>query len=474
MRRLLLLLVLLLPGLGLAPLAAGAQSTASDAITAIVDELEASGRSVDPAALPLATGVDAAIGRANAAGIAVVLPDPASDAQKLTLAVDEAMRSSGSRFDSVLVLTPTVIAAEVGDVSEAELDAALDAAFATAGDADAIDAFVASLTGENPPATTATTTATDTDTDTGNSTSGATDTGTGTDNTDSGGGFPWLFVILVAIAGFFGLRFFTNRRKRRAAEQAAIEVDRAEIAEQLRNNADRVIDLGDPVIATKDAELIALYEQASATYQEVSLALPDATTAAEIDALDDRIDEAEWQLEVIAARLAGEPEPLSPAERERAAMPPAPTGPALGPDDSVFGPRPSGRTSSSRLPPPQPQPAPRRRSSRGGGMSSGMGGMLGSILGQILLGGGRPRTTSRRTQRRTASSGGFGGAFGSPRRSSSSFPDPFGRSNRSSGGGLGRSRSSRSSGARSSGTRRAGGSRNRSTSSRRAGGSRRR
>ena len=66
-----------------------------------------------------------------------------------------------------------------------------------------------------------------------------------------------------------------------AARVAAIELDRNEIGEQLRSNADRVIDLGDPVIESRDAELIGLYEEPSTTYQQVSLGLADATTAAE-------------------------------------------------------------------------------------------------------------------------------------------------------------------------------------------------
>ncbi len=466
MRRLLLLPVLLVSVLALASIPASAQTTATDSIAAIVDEIESTGRFIDPGAEPLGNGVEAAIDRANAVGIAVAFPDPATNAEVFTPALDAAMAERSMRYDSILVLTPTMIAAEVVDIGDQELNQAFDAAdagFVRDGDAGAIDGFVASITGGDLPSTSAATDTTEAAADDSTDAALPADGAVPADGADNGGGFPWFWAIIAAVAGFFGIRYFTNKRKRQAAERAAVETDRKEIAEQLRNNADRVIDLGDPVIARKDAELIALYEEASRTYQEVSLALPEATTAAEIDALDDRIDRAEWQLEVIAARLAGEPVPPSPEERARAATPPATDGPALGPDDSIFGRQPGGGDARTRIPPPTPQrqPRPQPRSSGGGGI----GGMLGSILGSILLGGGQPRTISRRTQRRTGST-----PFGSSGRPSGSFPDPFSKTRRSSGRALGRSGSTRRRGS----SRSAGGSRARNTTRRSAGGSRRR
>lgn len=450
--------------LGFASIPVSAQTTATESITAIVDEIESTGRFIDPAALPLGEGVEAAIDRANAAGLAVAIPDPATNAEALAPALNDAMIENESRYTAIFVMTPLFIAAEVDGISDIELNEAFDASdagYLVSGDAGAIDGFVASINGGELPSTADSAAGADGAASTNPETDANAPTNTAPSNTapanetSSGGGFPWIWAIVASIAGFFGIRYFSNKRKRTAAEQAAIEVDRDEIAEQLRNNADRVIDLGDPVIASRNPELIAMYEEASTTYQEVSIALPEAKTAIEIDALDDRIDNAEWQLEVIAARLADQPEPPSPAERERAATPPAPTGPALGPDDSIFGPRSGGSSTGSRLPRSEPAPPQRRSSS---GMGGGMGGMLGSILGSILMGSGRPRTVSRRTQRRTGSSS--SGPFGSSNGSSGSFPDPFSKTRRSSGRSLGGSGSSHS------GSRRASGSRARTTSGR--------
>ena len=73
--------------------------------------------------------------------------------------------------------------------------------------------------------------------------------------------------------------------------------------------------LGDRVIASKDPELIRIYEEASETYQAVSEAVEGADAAEAVDDLDDRIDHAEWQFETIEARLDGRPDPPPPRAR---------------------------------------------------------------------------------------------------------------------------------------------------------------
>ncbi len=362
----------------------GAQVTSDDPAQDIAAELLAEGRVVDPDWQgTLDSEVIAAIDRANDASIAVVLVEDATDATTLAPDIATALFVDGGAEFTVLVSSDLSVAAESESMSDAEIEAGLDrfvAGYDSGGIAAALDGFTSAATGEPDPSGAAASTPADTES-TSNPSSG-------------GGGVPWLALVVLAVVGFFGFRFLAGRRRRAKAEQALIETDRAEISEQLRANADRVIDLGDRVIASRDAELIELYETASRTYQEVSLGLADATTATEIDALDDRIDTAEWQLEVIAARLDGRPVPASPEERERAAQPPPPVAPgpqpsdlpALGPDDSVFG-------GSNR---------PSRRSSGGSGLG-GLGG-LGSILGQILIGGmSQPRSASRRSQQRGVS-----------------------------------------------------------------------
>ncbi len=78
----------------------------------------------------------------------------------------------------------------------------------------------------------------------------------------SGGGF-WTFIIaLLGLGGVFVLyRSWKSKRERKARDLAEMEADRAEVKEQLKANADKVIKLGDEVIQSGDNELIDLYDQ---------------------------------------------------------------------------------------------------------------------------------------------------------------------------------------------------------------------
>jgi len=256
-------------------------------------------------------------------------------------------------------------------------------------------------------------------------------TGTTSDaSSDSSGGVPWLLILFLGLAAFLAVRFFTGRRRKAAALEKEMQEDRAEIREQLRNNADHVIDLGDR-ITTADDDIRRIYEEAAQTFQDVSLGLDDASTPTEIDALDDRLDRAEWQFDVIEARLDGRTPPPEPrigegpigrsATRPGARQPVPPLGndrsasdrgasdrPAMDADESLFPGRSTGRAPQRR------QPTPRRRG--GGSMLGGVvkGGLMALVIKMLLGGGLSLGGGSRRTQQRRSSNsgGGFGGGVG--------------------------------------------------------------
>ncbi len=405
-------LIVLLSGL-----ATLARANPVQAQTLTVDEIasqvDRSGRSIEPDSTP---AIDQAIDKANDEGIGFVWLADDRDPASVSRDVAAALAADSSRYRTTLVLTRNEFGSWSDTANDAQVEAALDAfleAFGGVGDvADGINAFTDSLGGR----TTASTAAPGSTSPAGSSSGGGSFLG------------PLLLVVLVGGGGFLVLRSVRGRRKAKRVATAELEADRAEIQEQLRDNADRVLSLGDKVIASKDTEMITGYEQASAAYQEVSQAIERAATAQEVDALDDKIDQAEWQLQAIEAKLEGRPAPPSPAEIEArataASQGPGPPGPeasgsdrpALGRDESIFG---------DRGPqPPRPgsdyQPVPRRRGGFGGGMGGGLGG-LGSILGSIILGGGLGgrggMPTSRRSQRRQSDSGPiFGGGSGSTGR----------------------------------------------------------
>ena len=415
------------------PAAATAQSTDQ-----IVSEIERSGFYADDAP---DGELSSAIDRANDAGIAFAHLNEVGGgeaAAELAGAIWDELDRRGSPYRLVVVLLDDgyYIEAPLGfdGATLEEADLAALAGFSTGNDAEGLDAFtstvMAGITGSSGSSTPTTA-------------GGSSDTGT----SGSGGGIgigTILLPLIVLGGGFLLFRSWSNRRKADAAMRAELETDRAEIKEQLRDNADRVIDLGDRVVMSEDRELIAAYEEASRTYQEVSHEIDGASTVEQVDSLDDRIDHAEWQFEMIEARLDGRPVPPSPtevaareareAEEEAARRKAENDKPALGQDESVLAPAPPSTRRRSSYP---RRSSPRGYGRRRGGFGGGLGGMLGGIiLGQM----NRPR--SRRSQRRSGSVGGgsLGGGVLRPGGSSSRSSRrgsgrSFGRSGRSRGSG---------------------------------------
>ncbi len=350
-------------------------------------------------------GLVSAIGRANAEGVAFVWLDfPGDDNDALDLADEyiEELNRLGSRYTTVLVLVDNGYAASSLSRDQGELTVGLDAAldgFQEGAIGRGVDAFVDNLTADDSSQSSDT------------PAPGGADGGSSSSNEDGGGIGIGTILLIVAVGGggFFAVRSFLGRR--RAARQAEVDLaeDRAEIEEQLKANADRMILLGDRVIASGNDELIALYEQASVAYQAVSHEIDQVETAVEVDELDDRIDHAEWQFAVIEAELDGRPRPA----------PPAPD-----PVEAADDPRPTERRSNDGRPQPPVATSPRTGRSyprnRPRGRSGGLGGGLGSILAQIVLGGGLGGLgSSRRTQRRTGGGGIPGFPGGSGRRTTS-------------------------------------------------------
>ena len=320
-----------------------------------------------------------AIDQANRNGIAFAWLATESDAVDLSIVLAEEMELRQAKYKTVLVLTDNGVAAwSFADLTQPQIDSGLDAAaplFSRGDVAGGVLAFA--------------------------------DTSANPSSSGGASGMVWFLAIGGAIVSvvWVGLGFISGiQRRRREAEE--MEQDRAEIKQQLLDNADRVMNLGDLAIASGRQDLIQSYEEASASYQEVSRKVDLASDPAEVDALDDKIDHAEWQFEFIEASLEGREPPPSPSEvaaAEAAARALDKDSPALGPNQSILTP--------DQIPTP----------SRGGMFS---------------IGHPRPRNRlpyggygSRRSRRR--SSGGFG-SMGSSRPRGAGGGRSFG-----SGGGRG-------------------------------------
>ncbi len=359
-------------------LPAGSAGAQTVDIEAVADEVDATGRylerDVDAAALE-------AIDRANADGVAFVRLDTPQDGASAAQELAVELASRDSRYGAVIVLTNNSVYARGVSETLSAVPPDVTNLFGNGQIAEGIDAVVDNLDG---------------------AARGGDPRNTGSD----GGGFPWILVVVLAIGAFLLVNMVRGRRKTRKLEAKTIEDDRAEIKEQLRANADRVIELGDEVIATKDAELIAVYEEASRAYQNVSTEIDNAKTAAEVDALDDQIDKAEWQFEVIEAKLSGKPAPPFVDDDEPDEPPPPAPPPVASPAE-----RDAQLRRRTQPPRPLPRRNPRTRmdppaSSTGSLLGGTFGRLAMSVIVSLLMGGrlGRPRM-SRRSSRR----GGYGG-----------------------------------------------------------------
>lgn len=426
MRKLLFLLTIVVAVISATSIAQAQESVSTSAISqALLDE----GRYVEGV---LSSDDSAAIDEANGNGIAFVwlnqpnrsdnaAPDLASE-----LRVD--LRNQSSQYSDVFVLIDDGTGSTIGlgaasaTASNTQVDAAVTASSQQflLGDIGAgIREYSNSLSGQSASA------------------SDSTSSSDSAASQSSGGGigFFGLLLLLLFVGGglFLLFRVLSGRKKAKKVAASDMAADRAEIQEQLKNNADRVITLGDEVIAKKDDELIRIYEEASASYQEVSTSLAGASTPEQVDELDNKIDKAEWQFDVIEAKLNGKPAPLSPSEREAKREVEHKTSQGRGPQDKATSDRPALGRDESLFPGGASQQRRQSRPRSGGFGGGGLGGGLGSVLGSILmggsLGGARP---SRRTQRRRIG----GSQQRTTGRTSGGFSDPFG------GAGQGRRRSS--------------------------------
>jgi cbb3-type cytochrome oxidase subunit 3 len=241
------------------------------------------------------TRISAAISRAGNAGhrLFVVLLEDDPSGGPSTFA-DALLDRLGEGTVLVISATGTGMASW-GDFDQTQIEAALDAGYATGGgDAEFVDAVVASLTGTSPD---------------------------GGDGSAGGGGSKTgLIVILVLVGGLVLLVVWALRRQSKSAAQSkarAIEEARKEIKAQLDAMANTILEISDEVSASASREDNQYLEQASRAFTEASDGYEAAADLARLEEISDRLDEARWQLDAAAALAQGKPVPPRPPQEER-------------------------------------------------------------------------------------------------------------------------------------------------------------
>ncbi len=187
--------------------------------------------------------------------------------------------ASGFASGTFLVLTPDVIGVYSVDYSDAEVEAALDAAWDVFGDSDAegVEAFEKALTGR--------------------------------------GGFPVGTVLFVGVFGLGAWVVWRGRRSTALAAERRQEERRTAVGEQVDDVANDILALSDRVQMAEDEAVVEHYRAANALFTDVQERVPRASTEMEFESCSTDLTKAEWHLEAVEALLDGRPVPTEPTDR---------------------------------------------------------------------------------------------------------------------------------------------------------------
>lgn len=195
--------------------------------------------------------------------------------------------------DTIVVLTADEAGAASAVVSDGDLDAAFDAAFAGTGDGylrdfeQVAEALASSPTNPDPSTPAA-------------------------ENGSSG--FPiWPVVVLAGVA-LIGFRMWGNNRADDRAVARRFAEAKREIEAQMSAVANQILELSDRVDFAADQAATAHFRRASEVYGVAERRLGEATSTAAFEALADDLDEARWELAAAEAILDGAPVPSRPAD----------------------------------------------------------------------------------------------------------------------------------------------------------------
>ena len=332
----------------------------------VVPELEDNGYYIEAGSTASEAVVSDAVFEGRADGgrlyLVVLSEEPAGGATTFS---DSVLDRLGSGY--VVTIAPETVGF-TGDGtawSVEEMNTAIDASLDGGSDDQVVELFISELTG-----------------------AGIVPSPGGEEPADGGGGFGWIWLVVIAGGALLIFSAMRNSSKKRA-EVAGSELEKvkAMAKAKLAEVANDIIEMEHEVELSDNAEVKSHYQSASATYAEaLARTEKDPGPAEMLDVVRD-LDVAIWELDVAEALLDGKPVPEKP-------KPPEPKPPARQPD-----PAPTERPedSSGRR--------PERQSSYAGsdlmtalwallamsGRGGGWGGTPGGFGGPMRGGGGRMR-----------------------------------------------------------------------------------
>lgn len=128
----------------------------------------------------------------------------------------------------------------------------------------------------------------------------------------------WVLFFLIAVpAGIVGAIWW-RRRQQRGRDDDSIDEGRAELRAQLNVVAANIVEHGDRIQLSENADAIGHFRDANEIYASVDVLLPNADDLLELADISDRIDMARWHFEAADAivgerELPPKPQPDAPA-----------------------------------------------------------------------------------------------------------------------------------------------------------------
>ena len=206
------------------------------------------------------------------------------------LLADELLNAAPS-IETVIVLTADEAGAASALYDDASLDRAFDTAFSTTGDTYVRDfeqvASTLSQTARPPE---------DQTTD------------------ESGGGLSFVWIVALAVIGYFVFRLWANSRQDDRATGRRLTEARAELETQVAVVANQILELSDHPQLSSHSEATAHFRTASEIFRSAETRLATAASTTAYADLSDDLDDARWELAAAEALLEGRPVPERPEE----------------------------------------------------------------------------------------------------------------------------------------------------------------
>lgn len=268
-------------------LAVGAPSAMAQSVVQVADAIDQDGYYVEPGSEPVSRSVLEELAEESEIriGTAVLADEPFGGAERLA---EDVLAELGE--GTVFVASPEDFGVRSDEVSDADIEAAFDAADQQSNTGD-LEAYLQAFSEEL-------------------------DDQAGGGNGGGFGGFG-LFLVVGGLA-ILGIITLVSRARTRKAfkdqRERSLKEARDEVGAHVAAMAERIVALTDRVGVAANDEATRLFAEATSTYTTAQDHLERSASLAELEHVTDELDHARWQLEAVTALIEGRTPPPEPEE----------------------------------------------------------------------------------------------------------------------------------------------------------------